>query len=119
VRRIPALPFGVHHCSVLPHKGSDEFFVEVGAVPEHPGPLRISVTGIRELAKVAGLPSGDESVMLLEDRDRLLVENRALLEQVDELERFAQAIDTIESADFRARKRPGRKPQKQQEEVGV
>lgn len=115
MRKIDHLPFGVPGCALVPHKHSDDWFIDPGVTVPGVDPIPfVSATAVRELAKLSGefVPISllDESVA---NANRLMDRVVELETEVAELERFAQAIDTIESRDFRARKRPGRKPREE------
>jgi hypothetical protein len=107
-------------CAVIPGRATDpEGFVATGhIVPGWDPEMTFSAAGIKQLANVIGLPSKEAHQALKEERDVLQARVEQLEAENEELSRFADAIDTIESRDFRARKRPGRKP-KQQESANV
>jgi hypothetical protein len=114
VRVISSLPFGVHHCSVLPHKATDDLFVETEATPTHEGPIRLSLTAIRELARTAGLPTEESHAALLERVEGLeaeLVEAHAELLSLREFEQAATY--SLEHLGSKVRKKPGRKPREE------
>lgn len=106
-------------CFVIPGRAADpEGFVVTNTVLSGWDPqVCVSVTGVKQLARVAGLPSKEAHDELVAERDALLKQVTELSREVEELSRFADAIHTIESRDFRARKKPGRKPVKEKVEA--
>lgn len=114
MRLIQSLPFGVHHCSALPQKTSDEWFIETDGVPTHEGPFRVSATAVREMARMGGLPTQPEFDALkaeLEDTQLRLTQALAEVESLREFER--SAVYSLEHIGQKVRKKPG--PRKKEE----
>ena len=110
-----------HHCVVYPHLGAKqvEGYVDTGndltCIDPH---IYLSVVAVREMAKLIGLPDAQEheaAVARVEQLERDLDEARSALAEAD---RLIEAIDVIESRDFRARKKPGRPRKNDSEGVG-
>lgn len=70
--------------------------------------IYLSVVAIREMAALVGLPSREELESVVGERDRLARELEECRAALDAAERLVEAVDVLESRDFRARKKPGR-----------
>jgi hypothetical protein len=113
--RIVALPFArPMRCAAIPYIGQSakgEIWFDTGS--ELMGPddhVYLSGTAVKECARMIGwVPPSDVRTLQAEVR-HLNDELAALVAHRDDLERKLAAIDVIESADFRARKKPGRPP---------
>jgi hypothetical protein len=60
------------------------------------------------MAVLVGLPSREELESVVSERDRLVRELEECRAALDSAERLVEAVDVLESRDFRARKKPGR-----------
>lgn len=111
MRRIDKLPPGAGPCAVIPYMGSDEWFVDTGMVlvgiDKH---VFVSKTACEELGKFAGFVPAAVLDAAAEANVGLLARIEQLEAELADAEAVVSAIDVIESRDFRARKRPGRKP---------
>lgn len=75
----------------------------------------LSFTGLRELAvKYAGMVTREQHQEALDSHAELALELESKDIQIDNLQGRIDAVDVIESAGFRARKKPGRKPATQE-----
>ena len=85
---------------------------------DHQGRMYVSRVAVEDMAATLGLPGKAEAERLAE-AERELEDARARIAQLEEelsaQDTVIQAIDTLESAEFRARKRAGR-PKKQETE---
>lgn len=115
MRLIPDLPRGVEHCAGLPNVSEDaEGFIDTGTrLPGIDPPVFPSARFIRQAAELLGYPSDkdyDEVVARGAELERRVAELEA---EVLAAEACVEAIDVLESAGFRARRKPGR-PKKEQ-----
>lgn len=116
VERAPVRP---HHCAVIPHLGANhkDGYIDSGnemsCIDPH---IYVSVVAVREMARLIGDPSREEFEAATARVAQLEEELAAAKDALDSAERFIEAIDAIESRDFRARKKPGR-PRKNESEV--
>lgn len=119
--RVERAKLSPHHCAVFPHLGQAHRDGYFDSGIDLPGPglpphnalhrMYVSVVAVKELArKLDWIPPEEVEVLRQEVRDLQgqLVE---ALERADAAEAVVDSIDVIESAAFRARKRPGRKAQ--------
>jgi hypothetical protein len=74
----------------------------------------ISVEAVEQCAQFIGYPTKDEHADALARIERLEQELESTKNALAEADRLVEAIDVIESRDFRARKKPGR-PRKNDE----
>lgn len=97
-------------CSVIPYIGpsSGHRFIDTGQDIDQFHRLYISEPAAREMAEMVGMVPRGELKQAQAEITRLLAEREQLKAEVRELERVTQAIDVLESKDFRARKKPGR-----------
>lgn len=82
---------------------------------DHTGRMYISLTSVRDMARMIGMVDPTEV-----DQDRvaeLEAERDQLAKELEDLRAFRQAVDVIESQEFRARKKAGR-PKKEAIQVG-
>lgn len=105
-------------CAAFPHIGQtheNTQWVDTGnemvAVDPH---IYLSDHAIREAIRVLGWATPEEHAALQHQAAELAGRVAELEDQLTEAERFADAIDVIESREFRARKKPGR-PKKEQQ----
>lgn len=120
MRLVPQAVIRPHHCAMLPHLGSAHVkgYVDTGSeLPGFDNHGYASVVFVEEAARKLLGWSSPEVVKELEDRlaerDRTIEDLRAQLEEAD---RHLSAIEVMESAGFRARKKPGR-PRKAEEQA--
>ena len=113
MRVVPKAAGRPHVCAVYPHIGGEhprgyfETGVELTAIDPK---IYVSVVAAEHMARELGFIAGPEHQAALD----ALAAKQAELEQaearISDLEAVIDAIDTIESADFRARRKAGRKP---------
>jgi hypothetical protein len=101
------------HCAAIPHiTAVDEGvrWLDCGEMPGHDNRVYLSDVAVRQAMSLLGYASPLE----VEELERRLIEAQAEAEELagrlEVAERALQAVDALESADFRARKRPGRPP---------
>jgi hypothetical protein len=99
-----------HRCAVIPYIGptSGHRFVDTGMDIDDWHHVYVSEPAVRQMAELVGMvPRGE-----VKARDTRIAELEEqvgrLVAAVETAERFRQAVDVIESADFRARKKAGR-----------
>lgn len=113
-------PIRPHHCAVIPHLGANhpDGYIDSGneitAIDPH---IYVSVVAVREMARVIGDPSREEHADALARIERLEQELEATKNALAEADRLVEAIDVIESRDFRARKKPGRPSSRKNDEM--
>jgi hypothetical protein len=103
-------------CAVIPYIGPatrDARFIDTGnrhtdGFADH---VYISEPAVREMARMLGMPDRGEFRQMRRERDQLAAELEQAREELVEFERVQQAIDVLESKDFRARRKPGRPKQ--------
>lgn len=110
-RLVDHAPIRPQHCAVFPQIGSAHGcgFIDVGSEMWGGDHVYISTIAAVELAKYAGYEPASASAGLraqVEQRDARIAELEA---DLAEARGFLQAIDTLESAGLRARRKPGRK----------
>jgi hypothetical protein len=108
------LPPGAPPCAVIPGRQKDpKGFIDthVSLIGIDP-PVRVSYEGVKQLALKFGFVEGEEHHSLREElTDRIHELETELAETQAELQRadgYLEAIDVLESANFRARHKPGR-----------
>lgn len=110
-----------HKCFVFPHLGNNhrKGYIDPGnnlvCIDPHP---YLSVEAVEQCAQFIGYPSKAEheaAVARVAQLERELDDARTALAEAD---RLIEAIDVIESRDFRARKKPGRPRKNDSEGVG-
>lgn len=110
-------------CAVIPFIGGrhERGYVDSGAeIPPSAldSHVYVSVVAVEQMAALIGWTPPDEAAELRADVDRLAAEVARLEQELSEADVYVKAIDTLESAGFRARKKPGR-PRKESEEVAA
>lgn len=109
-----------HQCFVFPSLGSahPKGFIDTGneitAIDPH---AYISVEAVEQCAQFIGYPSREEHAEALARVEALEAELESTKVALAEADRLVEAIDVIESRDFRARKKPGRPSRKSDEMV--
>lgn len=102
-------------CAVLPYVGATHpgSFIDSGSelIGGFDNRVYISDVAVGEMARMYGYVSRGEHRSALARVAELEAELEAARAEIVELERFQQAIDVIESRDFRSRKKPGRPKQ--------
>jgi hypothetical protein len=111
---IEYLPPGAPPCALIPGRQKDaKGFIDtqrvlVGIDP----PVRCSYEGVKQMALLLGFVEGEEHHALREELTERIHELEAELadtqEQLSQADGYLDAIDTLESANFRARHKPGR-----------
>ena len=113
-----------HRCAVIPFVGSDESgFIDTGSEMEgFDNHVYVSVTAVKEMARLIGLPSKADYNQLAAEANDVARQLEDTVAQLQAARRELDAIDVIESADYREFKRkrrtgrpPGR-PRKEEEE---
>lgn len=100
-----------HHCVVYPQHGQvqREGYVDTGVQLTVMDPhVYVSVVAVKDMAALIGLPRVEEFEAVVGERDRLARELEECRAALDSAERLVEAVDVLESRDFRARKKPGR-----------
>lgn len=122
MRLVPSAVVRPHHCAVYPHLGSNQregYFdtgTQMNAIDPH---VYVSVVAVKEMAAQLGyVPPEDHGAKCVEVEELKLALDHLLAESA-EAARKLEAIDVIESAGFRARKKAGRKPQQSKTEEPV
>jgi hypothetical protein len=106
-----------HHCLVFPHLGAahPKGYIDTGndlyVIDPHG---YISVVAVEEMAKLIQLPTEDEWEKTQQELENLRSENQSLHDELQEVQSTVDAIKVIERREFKARKRPGRKPKQPQ-----
>jgi hypothetical protein len=114
MRFIEQLPPGARPCAVIPGRQKDpNGFIDTGNELVGFDPhIYCSYEGVKQMALRMGFVEGDIHKQIVDDLEmRIALTGRELEETRDELARtdgLIDAIDTLESANFRARKKPGR-----------
>lgn len=99
---------GQFHAEGFIDTGSE---IESSAKDSH---VYVSVVAVRELAKLIGWVDPAE---LAQERDDLAARVEALEGELASQDAVLEAIDTLESADYRARRKPGRAKKQVEEAV--
>lgn len=108
-----------HHCAVNPHLGSEPVggLWDTGMDLQGPGShihrVYIAAATVEDRARAQGWISPSEAALMANENRHLAEQLAQATEELDAMETVVNAIDVIESADFRARKRPGRQKQAQ------
>lgn len=101
-------------CCVFPHIGSaqPEGYFQTGSTLPGPGAwdheVYVSVVAVKEMARELGWISDPEAGVLRDEIAQLQSDLAEVTERADAAEAVVDAIDVIESAEFKARKRAGR-----------
>lgn len=113
MRIVPRAAGRPHVCAVFPHIGGDHprgYFETGNTLTAIDPKIYVSVVAAEHMARDLGFIDAETHQGVLDE----LAAARAELEQAEarigDLEAVIDAIDTIESADFRARRKAGRKP---------
>jgi hypothetical protein len=103
------------HCAALPYVGQSnrgERWVDTGS--ELPGGfdnhVYLSGSAVRAAMDALGWPTPGEFREMRAERDLLAEQLAQAQEELAELRKLRDGIDVIESAGFRARRKPGRPP---------
>lgn len=109
-----------HHCFVFPHLGANHAkgFIDTGndltCIDPH---AYLSIEAVEQCAQFIGYPTREEHAAAVDRVAVLEAELAQVRAALDEADRVIEAIDVIESRDFRARKKAGRPPRKNEEVV--
>lgn len=115
MRLVPRALTSPSRCAVLPYIGPDhpDGYFDTGS--ELPGRgdqfdshVYVSVVAAREMARMLGYHSPEAMQAVQEVCENQRAELELAREEIERLEVVLGAIDTLESRDFRARKKPGR-----------
>ena len=103
------------HCVFFPQIGPTHElgFVEPDSLIDGFWNTPISTVALREIARKfpqVGLADRDELIAAQAELAAVKAENEALKEDLKQADQVINAIDVLEGAEFRARKKPGRKP---------
>lgn len=105
----PVGPPGI--CPITGRANDPDGFIDTGSViPGFDPRLCVSLSGVRQMAQTAGLPTVNEHEQVCHQLAEALEVNAALASERDELQAFKDSVDTIVSLDYVSRKKPGRKP---------
>lgn len=122
MRLVPTADIKPGRCAVLPQVGGQhpEGYIDTGSEMLGGGDGRfdqhvyVSVVAARELAGVIGwIDPSTLEVLVAEQAQRIA----ALDAELTEANRQLDAIDALESAGYRSRKKPGRKPAREEQPV--
>ena len=108
-----------HRCAVVPTIAGDHpdgYFDTGSEMPGFDNHIYVSVVAVREMARKLNWVSPETYQEALDQIDALERELAQANAELRETQHFMDAIDVIESRDFRARRKPGR-PKKQTEEA--
>lgn len=122
MRIVPHAVARPNQCVVYPQLGSNHaegYFDTGNELPAIDPHIYVSVAAAKEMARELGYVSGEDHAELIAELEAVRSDLDDALGQIGELDTVIDAIDTLESAEFRARKRPGRKPAKQPERSAV
>ena len=114
MRFIEHLPPGARPCAVIPGRHRDpKGFIDTGInLPGIDPHIYLSYEGVKQAALIFGFVEGEVYAGLHEDLTERIHELETQLQDAqDELSRadgLIDAIDVLESANFRARHKPGR-----------
>jgi hypothetical protein len=111
MRLVDSAPIRPGRCAVLPQIAGThpQGFIDTGSeMPGFDNHVYVSVVAVEQMARLLGWPSPAEQHDLAEAKRSLEAELTRVREELAEADRVLQAIDTLESRDFRARRKPGR-----------
>lgn len=118
MRFIEQLPPGARPCALIPGRQKDpKGFVDTGNELVGFDPhIYLSYEGVKQAALIFGFVEGEVYASLHEDLTERIHELETRLQETEEqlaqADGYLDAIDVLESADFRARKKAGRPKQK-------
>lgn len=119
MRWVPVAAAEPHRCCVVPFVNSDrEGFIDTGnrlaGFEQH---VYVSVTAVRELARMIGLPSADDLVEAVRRAERAERERDDLREQLVQADTELNAVAVLKnSRQWKQERKPGR-PARQKQEV--
>lgn len=111
---IEYLPPGSPACAIIPGRQKDDRgFIDTGRVlVGFDQPVRCSYEGVKQMALKFGFVEGEVHEALREELTDRIHELETQLADLEEenrhLDGYVDAIDVLESANFRARHKPGR-----------
>lgn len=114
MNRVSKAQLKPHHCAVNPHLGSEPHkgLWDTGQDLQGPGShihrVYVAVSTVEDLAHRQGWVSPEEFAHMAEENRVLAASLAEATAELDAMESVVDAIDVIESADFRSRKRPGK-----------
>lgn len=109
MNRVQVLAFAPHRCAVTLRADDPDGFVDTGTVLHGWDPqVYVSYQGFKHLCKAFDSPTREEATVLREEVTVLRAEVDRLTAELGEERRVTDAIDVLESKDFRARRKPGR-----------
>jgi len=114
-----------HRCAVIPFVGSNdpEGYIDTGSEMDgFDNHVYVSTKAVREMARLIGLPTKAEYNALVTEANDTARTLEATLSQLQEARRELDAIDVIESGDYREfkrKKRTGRPPGRPRKEDEV
>lgn len=98
-----------YHCALFPQLAGHRQYVDMGhGLPGIDPHVIVSLDGLREVIKFLGWPTHDDHERVTMERDELAERVAQLEADLTEERRITNAIDVLESRDFRARKKAGR-----------
>lgn len=104
------------HCAVFPTLGASHSkgYIDPGTeLPGFDNHVYVSVEAVEQMAQLIGHPSRESHADALQRVAELEQKVADLETDLREADKFAEAVDVLESRDFRARRKPGR-PKKQE-----
>lgn len=99
------------HCAVFPTLGAahGKGYIDPGTeLPGFDNHVYVSVEAVEQMAEFIGFPSREAHAAALARADDLERKVADLEADLREADKFAEAVDVLESRDFRARRKPGR-----------
>ena len=114
MRRVPEAVVRPGRCAVFPQIGGahEKGYFDTGSeMPGFDNHVYVSVVAVEEMARILGWTPPDDRMELEARAAGLAAEVERLTEELAEADKFAHAVDVLESRDFRARRKPGRPKQ--------
>ena len=112
-----------HRCAAIPFIGGNDKLGYIDTGSELDGfdnHVYLSVRAVHEMANLIGRPTLEQFREVVDSNIAFSERLDEVTRERDELQARFDAIDVIESADFRARRKTGRKPvQRQETEVAA
>jgi hypothetical protein len=111
VRIVEKLAWSPHKCAVIPFLGeaSGHRFIDTGIELEgFENRVYVSEPAVKDMGKMLGFPSLEEHEELKSRVEELERELALTRDQLEDADSRLDAIDLLESANFTARKKPGR-----------
>ena len=113
MRLVDRPTFRPMRCAAVPQLGATARcrWVDTGAeMPGFDNHIYLSEPAVLEAAKLFGFPTPAEYESVVAERDELEARVEELEREASGLQEAFDAIDVLASRDFRARKKPGKRP---------